>query len=103
MDFDLTEDQKAFRDTARDFVRKELTEGALERAHSSDYPWDVAKKLADLGLLGITAAEANGGGTLMDAVIAIEQVAVVCPRSADVSVSISSDRARLYAGETVIK
>ena len=36
--------------------------------------------------MGITIPEADGGqgGTLMDAVIAIEQVAPVCPRSADV-------------------
>jgi hypothetical protein len=40
---------------------------------------------AEQGLLGITLSEADGGldGTLMDAVIAIEQVALVCPRSAD--------------------
>ena len=38
------------------------------------------------GLMGITIAQADGGqgGTLMDAIIAIEQVAAVCPRSADV-------------------
>src|SRR5258708_9254105 len=38
------------------------------------------------GLMGITLAQADGGqgGTLMDAIIAIEQVAAVCPRSADV-------------------
>ena len=42
--------------------------------------------MAEQGLLGITIPEADGGqgGTLMDAVIAIETVASVCPRSADV-------------------
>jgi alkylation response protein AidB-like acyl-CoA dehydrogenase len=42
--------------------------------------------MAQQGLLGITLAEADGGqgGSLMDAVIAIETVASVCPRSADV-------------------
>ena len=36
--------------------------------------------------MGITIPEADGGqgGSLMDAVIAIEQTAAVCPRSADV-------------------
>ncbi|MCR2811380.1 MULTISPECIES: acyl-CoA dehydrogenase family protein [unclassified Microbacterium] len=86
MDFDLDDDQKAFRVMVRDFATRELADGALERAHSSDYPFDVAVKLADLGLIGITvgAESGGGGGTLMDAVIAIEQVAAVCPRSADV-------------------
>ena len=48
--------------------------------------WDVARLMAEQGLLGITIAEKDGGqgGTLMDAVIAIETVALVCPRSADV-------------------
>src|SRR5438105_8110307 len=38
------------------------------------------------GLMRITIAEADGGqgGSLMDAIIAIEQVAAICPRSADV-------------------
>jgi alkylation response protein AidB-like acyl-CoA dehydrogenase len=42
--------------------------------------------MADQGLLGITIAESDGGqgGSLMDAVLAIEAVASVCPRSADV-------------------
>jgi alkylation response protein AidB-like acyl-CoA dehydrogenase len=42
--------------------------------------------MAEHGLLGITLPEADGGqgGTLMDAVIAIQAVASVCPRSADV-------------------
>src|SRR3989440_3359652 len=42
--------------------------------------------MAAQGLLGITIAEADGGqgGQLLDAVLAIEAVASVCPRSADV-------------------
>ncbi|WP_442576405.1 acyl-CoA dehydrogenase family protein [Microbacterium sp. F51-2R] len=86
MDFELTSEQKEFRDFVRTFAQRELAEGAHERAHSSEYPWDVAKKMAETGLIGLTVDEADGGGggTLMDAVIAIEQIAAVCPRSADV-------------------
>ena len=86
MDFDLTPEQRDFRDSVRAFAEGELAEGALERAHSSEYPWDVAQKMAKNGLLGITVDEEDGGGggSLMDAVIAIEQIAAVCPRSADV-------------------
>ncbi len=86
MDFELTSEQKEFRDFVRTFAQRELAEGARERAHSSEYPWDVAKKMAEIGLIGLTVDEADGGGggTLMDAVIAIEQIAAVCPRSADV-------------------
>src|SRR5699024_12437762 len=65
--------------------RSKLAPGAHERAHSQEYPWDVAKMMAEQGLLGITIPEDSGGvgGTLMDAVVAIQAVAAACPRSAD--------------------
>src|SRR5918999_4124061 len=86
MDFQLSPEQTQFRDSVLAFSRKHLASGARERAHSPEYPWDVARLMATQGLLGITIPEADGGqgGTLIDAVIAIEQVASVCPRSADV-------------------
>jgi len=86
MDFRLKPEEEQFRDSALRFARNALAEKALQRAHTADYPWDVAKRMAGQGLLGITIAEADGGqgGTLMDAVLAIEAVASVCPRSADV-------------------
>lgn len=86
MDFNLTEEQALFRDSVRAFAEKHLAAGALARAHSDDYPWEVAELMARQGLLGITADEDSGGagGTLMDAVIAIQEIARACPRSADV-------------------
>jgi alkylation response protein AidB-like acyl-CoA dehydrogenase len=86
MDFRFTPEQEAFHESVRRFAEKNLAKGARERAHSPDYPFEVAKLMAKQGLLGITIAEADGGqgGTLIDAVIAIETVASVCPRSADV-------------------
>src|SRR5688572_11083191 len=86
MNFQLTSDQEMFRDAVRGFAERHLLEGALARAHQAEHPWDVAKLMAEQGLLGITISENDGGqgGTLMDAVIAIETIAQVCPRSADV-------------------
>jgi alkylation response protein AidB-like acyl-CoA dehydrogenase len=86
LNFNLSAEQQMFRDSVRAFAQRELAAGALPRAHSSDYPWDVASRMADNGLLGITIDERDGGagGTLMDAVLAIEQIAAACPRSADV-------------------
>ncbi len=86
MDFELTSEQRMFADSARDFARRALAEGRHERAMNDGFPWDVARRMADAGLFGITMAERDGGqgGTLMDAVLAIEQVSLVCPRSADV-------------------
>ena len=86
MDFELTEDQTIFRDSVRRFAEDNFADGANARAREAGYPWDVAKQMSTQGLLGITMGEEDGGqgGTLMDAVIAIEQVALVCPRSSDV-------------------
>ena len=86
MRFELTDEQTMFRDAVAAFAQRHLVDGALERAHSDDYPWDVAKMMARQGLIGITVPEDKGGlgGSLMDAVLAIETVASVCPRSADV-------------------
>ena len=86
MNFDFTEEQKLFADAVHKFAQAHLAKDALKRAHEPRFPFDVAKLMSAQGLMGITIAEKDGGvgGTLMDAVIAIEQVALVCPRSADV-------------------
>ncbi|MFZ2652002.1 MAG: acyl-CoA dehydrogenase [Burkholderiaceae bacterium] len=86
MDFRDTPQQQLFRDSVQRFAAKHLAQGARERAHSGEYPWDVAKLMAGQGLLGITISPADGGqgGSLIDAVIAIETVAASCPKSADV-------------------
>jgi len=86
MDFEFTEEQKLFAETVRRFADDKLRDGALKRAHAPEYPWDIAELLAAQGLLGITLKPEDGGmgGTLMDAVIAIEQVALACPKSADI-------------------
>jgi alkylation response protein AidB-like acyl-CoA dehydrogenase len=86
MNFDFTEEQKLLAESVRRFARAHLEQDALRRAHDPSFPFDVAKLMSVQGLMGITIPEPDGGqgGTLMDAVIAIEQVAAVCPRSADV-------------------
>jgi len=85
MNFELTEDQRAFQDAIRRFAQDKLADGALERAHSTGYPTEIVQLLVDQGLFGITIPEADGGigGELMDAVIAIQELAMVCPKSAD--------------------
>jgi alkylation response protein AidB-like acyl-CoA dehydrogenase len=86
MDFDFSAEQKQFAEQVRRFAHEHLAKGALERAHDPRFPFDVARLMAKRGLLGITLPQDEGGqgGTLMDAVIAIEEVAAACPRSADV-------------------
>ncbi len=85
MDFELSEEQRMFQDSVRGMAERHLAKDALVRAHSPGFPLEVMQLIAEQGLIGITIPEADGGqgGTLMDAVLAIEQVALVCPRSAD--------------------
>jgi len=86
MDFNLSEEQQMFADSVRRFAEANLASGALARAHDPRFPFEVARLMADQGLLGIAFDPADGGqgGTLLDSIIAIEQIASVCPRSADV-------------------
>jgi hypothetical protein len=86
MNFEFTEEQKLFAESVYRFAVTHLEKDALKRAHDPRYPFDVAKLMSGQGLMGITISESDGGqgGTLTDAVIAIEQIAAVCPRSADV-------------------
>ena len=74
MDFKLSEEQEMFRASVRGFAEKHLAKGALERAHQAEHPFDVAKLMAEQGLMGIAMPEADGGqgGSLMDAIIAIQ-------------------------------
>ena len=86
MNFHLNPEQIAFEDAVHDFAKAELAKGALERAHNPNFPWQIAEQLSQQGLLGITLQEEDGGqgGTLMDAVIAIQTIGLYCPKSADI-------------------
>src|ERR1700732_1771158 len=86
MNFDFTEEQKLFAESVRGFAQAQLAKDTRARAHNPRFPFDIAQRMSAQGLMGITIPAEDGGqgGSLMDAVIAIEQVASVCPRSADV-------------------
>lgn len=86
MDFRLTEEQRAFQESVRRFAADRLAKDAVARAHDEAFPWDVARAMAENGLFGIMLPEEDGGqgGSLMEAVLAAEAIAEVCPRSGDV-------------------
>ena len=86
MDMLLSDEQRAFRDQVARFARERLAPGAVERARDGHFPQAVVEEIAAMGLMGLMLPEADGGsgGGLMEAVIAIQEVAMACPRSADV-------------------
>ncbi|MFI6901889.1 acyl-CoA dehydrogenase family protein [Nonomuraea sp. NPDC050394] len=61
MDFELTDDQRAFRETLRAFVEKEIVPVATEWEHSGRYPTEIVAKMKEMGLFGLTVPEEYGG------------------------------------------
>ena len=77
MDFELSEQQRLVRDTARAFAAERLRPGATARDESGRFPTEIFEELAQLGFLGMLAPERYGGAG-MDAltyVLAIEEIA----------------------------
>jgi alkylation response protein AidB-like acyl-CoA dehydrogenase len=62
MDFNLTAEQEMIRKTIREFADAEVAPGALERDRTKQFPVDIFKKLADMGIMGIPFPEEYGGG-----------------------------------------
>jgi alkylation response protein AidB-like acyl-CoA dehydrogenase len=61
MDFDLSKEQKMIRNEVRNFAQKEIAPRAEEMERNGEYPYDIIKKMADLGLMGIPFSEEYGG------------------------------------------
>lgn len=61
MNFDLTAEQNMIYKTIREFAQEEVAPGALERDRTKEFPIEVFKKMADLGLMGLPFPEEYGG------------------------------------------
>jgi len=76
MDFSLTEDQKMLKTMLRDFATNELEPVAAEIDEKGEFPAEQVKKIADLGLMGLTIPEEYGGEGkgMVEFCIAIEEL-----------------------------
>ncbi len=81
MDFELTEEQRAFADTAREFARAELAPHAAHWDEEGIFPRDAIAKAGALGFCGLYAPENAGGLALprLDATLVFEEMAAVDP------------------------
>ena len=61
MDFELSEEQRLFRDTIRDFVAKEIEPVASEWEATDRYPAEIVEGLKEMGLFGMMIPEEYGG------------------------------------------
>jgi short-chain 2-methylacyl-CoA dehydrogenase len=76
---ELTDDQRALRDTLREFAEAEIAPHAAEWDRTSTFPAPTIRKLGELGVMGLPFPEAYGGlgaGTL-SFVVALEELARV--------------------------
>lgn len=81
MDFELTEEQRAFADTAREFARAELAPHAAHWDEEGIFPSEAIAKAGALGFCGLYAPENAGGLALprLDATLVFEEMAAVDP------------------------
>jgi butyryl-CoA dehydrogenase len=80
MEFELSEEQRMIRDTARDFAAREVAPKAAELDKTGRWPAEIVKKMAELGLLGVAIPQEHGGAG-MDALsyaLAMEEVSAAC-------------------------
>jgi hypothetical protein len=84
MDFELSEEQRAFRDVARNFARDEMAPHARHWDENSEFPVEALRKAAALGFGGIYVREDVGGSALsrLDAAIIFEELAQGCTSTA---------------------
>ncbi len=61
MNFDLTEDQRAIQTLCRDFAENEVKPRAEEMDAKAEFPYDLVKKMGELGLMGLPFSEEYGG------------------------------------------
>jgi alkylation response protein AidB-like acyl-CoA dehydrogenase len=61
MDFSLSEEHRMIRDMTRDFSREVIAPRAEDMERTGEYPYDIIKKMAELGMMGIPFPEEYGG------------------------------------------
>jgi len=79
MDFDLSEEQQAFRAVVRDFAATEIAPHAEAWDRDHTFPVDTIRAMGELGLFGLPFPEEYGGGgaDLTTLCVAIEEIARV--------------------------
>jgi alkylation response protein AidB-like acyl-CoA dehydrogenase len=81
MDFELSEEQRAFQHAARDFAAGEMAPLAARWDAECIFPVDIIRKAGELGFCGMYTPQDVGGLGLsrLDAAIVFEELAAACP------------------------
>jgi alkylation response protein AidB-like acyl-CoA dehydrogenase len=77
MDLCLGETEHAVQRMVRDFAQREIRPAAGQFDEAEEFPWDVLKKMASLGLLGMVFPEEYGGAGMnyVSYAVALEELA----------------------------
>jgi len=80
MNFELSDDQQAFSDTAKQFAQQEMAPFAAKWDREHHFPIEVIKKAGELGFCGLYTPEEAGGLGLsrLDSSIIFEQLSMGC-------------------------
>ncbi|HXO20795.1 MAG TPA: acyl-CoA dehydrogenase family protein [Thermoanaerobaculia bacterium] len=91
VDFSLSEDQELLVEQVRRFAEERILPGVEERDREHRFPSEVVAELGELGLLGMLVEEEYGGAGVdpLTYVLAIEEIARICPSTA-VTVSVTN-------------
>jgi alkylation response protein AidB-like acyl-CoA dehydrogenase len=84
MDFELSDEQQAFSQTARTFAREEWLPQAPGWDERDEFPVEALRRAAELGFAGIYVGEEFGGSGLgrLDATLIFEELATACVSTA---------------------
>src|ERR1700694_969392 len=84
MDFDLSDEQRAFADTARQFARDDWLPQAPGWDEREEFPEEALRRAAALGFAGLYVKDESGGSglTRVDATIIFEELAAACVSTA---------------------
>lgn len=80
VNFELSDEQKEYKDLARKFCREEIVPNAPHYDKTGEYPWDIIKKAHSLGLINMHIPKEQGGLDLgiFDTCLVTEELAYGC-------------------------
>jgi acyl-CoA dehydrogenase len=80
IDYNLTEEQIALTEMAREFAKNELAPNAAKYDQNHEFPWEIMKKAFDAGFMTCDIPEAYGGGGVsnFDMALISEELSTGC-------------------------